>query len=536
MDRIIDFLRQNHRVFYIVAALLCIPAFLINLDLVPLSFVPDEAIRGLVALEMIISENFIVPTLNGEFYYNKPPFFNWIIILFFKLTGSYSIFTMRIITVMALAVFGYVIYHFVKKHYNKEFALFNAFMFITCGRILLWDSFIALIDITFSLTIYLNFMLIFHYYQKQKFLTLFVVSYLITTAAFLMKALPSVAFQGLTLLVFFIYNRDFKRLFAWQHFVGFFTFAGLLFLYYYLYSGYNTLDELFPRLLSESTSRTVVKYGWWQSFLHLFTFPVEQLYHFAPWSFLIVFLFSKKAIKEIFANPFLKYNFMVFAVNIPIYWTSPEVFPRFILMLAPLIFLLFSHFAIWKKDQYKLTRQWIEILFLVVSVVFTFGILYIPFHPDTQQIPHLWLKTLALFFSFAVASYLYFRINKSRMIIFVIMMLLLRISFNWFAFPPRADHLDKYIDDAVEMAKMTKGKELFLYKGTIRDNPNSFYITRERMKILKITDNKNIPGALYLSEEYFLQDENYETLFEYTIFFEKRKLFLVKFTNPENDS
>jgi hypothetical protein len=109
------------------------------------------------------------------------------------------------------------------------------------------------------------------------------------------------------------------------------------------------------------------------------------------------------------------------------------------------------------------------------------------------------------------------------------MLLILRIGFDWFVFPPRENHFKPYVDDAIEMAKMTKGHELYLYLGTIRDDPNTFYITRERMEILKIADNKYIPNALYLTESKFLKDEKYETLFEYTIYFEKRKLYLVRF-------
>jgi hypothetical protein len=352
----------------------------------------------------------------------------------------------------------------------------------------------------------------------------------------MMKALPSVAFQGITLLVFFIYKKDFKRLFAWQHFLGFFIFAGLLFLYYYIYSGYNTLDELLPNLLTESTKRTIVRYGWWETFKHLFEFPLEQIYHFAPWSLFIFFILSKKAIKEIFADPFLKYNFMVFAANIPIYWTSPEVYPRFILMLAPLLFVIFSHFAIYKSSEFPVRRRILEYLFLAVSIVATIGIWYAPFHPDTQFISNIWLKTVIIFVAAAITTFLFYKIRKSRMILFVIMLLILRTGFDWFVFPPREKHLKPYVDDAIEMAQMTKGRPLYLYLGTIRDNPNTFYITRERMELLKITDNKNIPDALYLSEEKFLQGKNYEKLFDYTILFEQRKLYLVRFLDTKSDS
>ena len=50
-----------------LAAILALPALLIHLPLNP--FLEDEAIRATVALEMQYSGNYIVPTINGDFYY-----------------------------------------------------------------------------------------------------------------------------------------------------------------------------------------------------------------------------------------------------------------------------------------------------------------------------------------------------------------------------------------------------------------------------------------------------------------------------------
>ncbi len=525
----LGFIHDRPAVMYITAIVLVFPALLINLGMVPVIFVPDEAIRGLVSLEMMISENYIVPTLNGVHYYNKPPLFNWLIILMFELTGSTSLFAMRMVTILGLIGFALTIYYYLSKHYSRRFALFNALMFITCGRILLWDSFLALIDITFSWVIFVNFMVIYHQYDAKKYLRLFLISYLLISAAFLMKALPAVAFQGISLLVFFIYQKDFKRLFHWQHFAGMGVFVLLVGGYYLWYSQYNTLDELLPNLINESNKRTVIRYGWYETFIHLFEFPVEQLYHFAPWSLLIFFLFSKKVMREIWNTPFLKFSFLMFASNIVLYWTSPEVHPRYILMLAPLLFVLFSYFGIYKKSGHPALHKGLEYLFLVVAVAASLGMWYVPFHPDTQGIPYLWPKVVTLAVAATFFTFLYYKIPAQRMIIFVIMLLIMRIGFDWFVFPPRAEHLRQYREDAEHVGKITKGKDLYLYKGTIRDNPNSFIITRERMKILEVADNKKHDNALYLSEKPFLEGERYRELFDYTIYFERRHLVLVDF-------
>lgn len=529
MRQIIRYLQFHPMVLFYFALALIPFALLINLGLVPVIFVPDESIRGLVSLEMMFSGNYITPTINGEFYYNKPPLFNWLIVGLFKLTGNQSLFVMRLITVIGLMLFSFTIYHFLSKHYSKQFALFNVLMFVTCGRILLWDSFIALIDITFSWIIYLNWMIIYHLNGKKNYLKLFVVSYSLISIAFLMKALPALAFQGISLLVFFIYNRNFKRLLHWHHFAGIFVLVVIVGGYYLLYSQYNTLDVLIPNIFNESGKRTVLRFGWLITLKHIFTFPFEQLYHFAPWSLLIVFLFSGKVFKHIFSDSFLKFNFLMFAFNIIIYWTSPEVHPRFILMMAPLVFLIFAYFAILRPLNSSYFTMGVEAIFLIVGIIATLGVWYVPFFRDTKDIPLVWVKVAILSMASGFFTFLFYKIKKQRMVIFVILMLLLRLGFDWFAFPPRAKKFKPYSDNAEYVGNLTKNSNLYLYKETVRDDPNSFYLTRSRGQIVKIANNHDDKNAFYLSEEKYLEGEQYEVFYEYRIFSEKRRLLLVKF-------
>jgi len=89
--------QQRNTLLYILGILLLFPALLINLGL--LTFIDDEGIRSLVALEMKLSGNYITPTLHGAFYYNKPPLYNWILLLYFNLLGQINEFTVRIPTI-----------------------------------------------------------------------------------------------------------------------------------------------------------------------------------------------------------------------------------------------------------------------------------------------------------------------------------------------------------------------------------------------------------------------------------------------------
>ncbi|MFW5820507.1 MAG: ArnT family glycosyltransferase [Bacteroidota bacterium] len=205
--------RKSFLFFYLL--ILIIPALFINLGFMPL--ILDEATRANVALEMMYSGNYMVPTINGEFYYNKPPLFNWIQIIFMKLTGSTSELSLRLPVVLSLIFFSLTIYQTQKREGGRVVALFSALAFLTCGRILIYDSLRGLIDITFSWVIYLMFWTIYTYGKRKKFLALFIITYVLAALAFLMKGLPALVFLGITLLAYFTYTRQFIKLFSLAH-------------------------------------------------------------------------------------------------------------------------------------------------------------------------------------------------------------------------------------------------------------------------------------------------------------------------------
>ena len=66
-----------------------------HLGYLPLDTRSDEPRRALVALEMILSNDYVTPTLNGARYFNKPPLYNWIIAGSYHLFGNYSSFALR---------------------------------------------------------------------------------------------------------------------------------------------------------------------------------------------------------------------------------------------------------------------------------------------------------------------------------------------------------------------------------------------------------------------------------------------------------
>ena len=136
------------RSWYILCLLLLLPALFINLDM--MSFIDDEGIRSLVALEMNLSNNYITPTLHGEYYYKKPPLFNWFVSVLANTGLGFGEFTSRLLTILSLLGFSSSVFFYLRRYLPVRESFLVALALITCGRILWYDSMLGLIDTLFS--------------------------------------------------------------------------------------------------------------------------------------------------------------------------------------------------------------------------------------------------------------------------------------------------------------------------------------------------------------------------------------------------
>jgi len=527
-SKVLDFLKRNPWFFYLFSVAMLFPALLWHLGFLAINFPTDEPTRAVVALEMIFSHNYITPTINGEFYYNKPPLYNWIIVAFYKMAGNYDEFTLRLPMVISLLLFGLTIFLFLKNHFGKKQAFIVAILFITSGRILFWDSFLGLIDITFSWLVYSSFMFIYYFHSRKRYLALFLVSYLLTAATFMMKGLPSLVFQGITLLVFFSYNREFKKLFSWKHFAGIGLFLVIVGTYYLIYLRHNTLDNVFVTLFSESEKRTIVNYGWFRFVTHLFTFPLEMFYHFFPWSILWIFFFRKGFRKSLHDHPFLRFNFLVFIFNIIIYWTSPESYPRYIFMLFPPLFtiLVFMFFEDLEKNGIR--SRIVEYFLLGVMILGIVAAIPMPLLEQTNFVDHAWIKAGILFSVLTMLTYFYLKLKPQRMIIFAAGMVMLRVGFDWFIIPPRYDDFQVHKVGALKAAEVAGDGVLSIYKNSETEHATTFYITAARQQLLKRKfDNFNTTDSYYLDPR-LLPPDTYETLFDFQLYRHDQPLKIVK--------
>lgn len=262
----------------LAALLLCVPALLIHLG--TFAFTGDEAIRALVALEMELSGNWIATTMHGADYINKPPLFNWFIWAASRLWGDFGEWPSRLTTVGFLCGFAWLHHRVLRAEWGAGAGWIGAFLLITSGRWLFYDSMLGLIDTAFSLSVYALWTSLWFAGKKNKWGVFFGLSYLFCAVGFLFKGFPAIVFQGLSLTAALIYFDRWRLLFSWRHVAGGLVFIAVIGAYLWALSRYRDLGTFVGNLFVESSKRTVAAHGWGRFWEHLLAFPFESVYHF----------------------------------------------------------------------------------------------------------------------------------------------------------------------------------------------------------------------------------------------------------------
>jgi 4-amino-4-deoxy-L-arabinose transferase-like glycosyltransferase len=431
--------RRITRILILIIFLLIPPAFLINLS--ELRYIDDESIRAIVALEMNISGDYITPTIGGDYYYKKPPVFNWLISLAYIVSGNYSELASRSVNLIFLFIYALTVFLVIKKRYGIRIGYLTAFLFLVSGRIIIYESLFGLIDITYSWLIFLNFILIWKYIKREQYLPLFLVSYAITAATFLLKGLPPIAFQAITLIIASLSVRKLRILLSREHLAGICLFFLTTGSYYYAYSVRNPgeITTLLTTLYHESADKSAVSFGITDIFTHIFTYGFQIFYSYVPGTLVIFFFLKKQPFKLIKNDPFLLYLSRVFLFNIIIYLVSPETFMRYVLMLMPIPTLLFVIHFLKHVEERSIHGRIFQSIFLLVTLILFLGLPAFGFIEATGFVELVWLKITVLMLAFALVLPAMLKLRDRRIELVVISCLLMRIAFNWFILPSRTN-------------------------------------------------------------------------------------------------
>jgi len=500
------------------------------------SIMTDEPTRTVVAQELDLSNNLIVPTINGVKYFKKPPLYNWLILAAYKITGSKSEWVTRIMTVISLLLFCWAIFDWTKKYFNKETAVIAAIIFITGGRIFFYDSMLGLIDSFFGLLIFLTFRIIVEGIKKENYFKLFILSYFLIACCFLMKGLQALAFQGVTLLACFIYYKKFKKLISLAHISGLLLFICILGAYFYAYHKHYPLDLLFQTYWSESSSRTVNAKPWYEGLIHILTFPVRIIFlDILPFGIVLLALFKKEVRKAVLQNKFIIICLVITVANSLVYWISPETRGRY----------LFPHYALLAIVGAEIINQITLSEKLKILLKKNLSIILITLVPLITIIPFIssflglidWsfsLDQIVLWPLICVLT-LFICLQKERHWFFKVSLFIffLRIGFDTFIIPFRkeTEGNERYKQDAIRIARNYNDRELFvLHTNYVPiSHSTTHYVTVEQNRILPSILKRPKKGPnYYIVQGETLKDSNFVVLDSFNVRYQNFQLFVVE--------
>ena len=527
-------MKEKH-LFWILFLLLGISLF-INVSVNPLYL--EEPRRAMVALEMYLQNNLMVPTLYGEFYYRKPPVFNWVILVSMQLFYDHPEFACRTVSILSYLLMGLLTFWVCKRYHSEKLGWIASLLFLTSVHLLFYGSLFAEIDLFYSLLTYASILLLFVFYQNEKQLLYFLSIYGLSAVGMLTKGAPSVAFLGMSLLGHFAINRNWRWFFSWQHAAAMLLFAGILIAFVFGYDHHNPIENLVNAVLKQSTDQTAVNHGIGNSLLHVLTYPSEVFRDLLPAMLFLPLLFVNGNARRLWRNPFLRFVSVLLLANILVYWVSPGTRSRYVYMLYPMCVIICAWLFLEAVNAFEWVEKALRGLNLFIVLICALAIAALPLVAariglENAPIALAFPSLIPLF----VIGYLSFKKRFSTQMWWLIALLVFaRFQFDIFVLPVRAEtgeHLEYRVHGEM-IAELTKDKKLWLYKyNTVADEASlkfghGFYIEWNRQDVMRSTENKNC-SDIFLTQDFEVKDNQYELLYE----FDRREdhWLLIQFTD-----
>ncbi|SHK31094.1 ArnT family glycosyltransferase [Thermocrinis minervae] len=332
----------------------------INLHLY--EFKGEEDLRLEVAYEMFHGGNYFQPTLFGHYYYNKPPFFNWLILLSSHLVGWNEL-TGRVVSLISLAILLVVCFIFSYRLYRNFFiSALSALILISFGNVLFFYGYLGEIDITFTLFVFITIILLYlSVVEGKSYLLLF--AGLWNGLTFLLKGLPAYAFYGLSLIVLSLYKRNLRLLLSVPAILSYIL--SVLLPTLWLMNTVNPLKyaavlihESIARLENEDKS----------SFISALLKTFKDLLPHSVLFFVSLYILRRHNNLSVPNKPLL----LVLVVNSLPYLLSGNA-GRYILPLYPLMAILMSYYVV---KAFKLSQTFRKVFFWTILGVIILRILY----------------------------------------------------------------------------------------------------------------------------------------------------------------
>ncbi len=354
-------LARSKAIHFFLLALLGLFTFIPNLNVA--FFESAEALYAGIAREMVRTQHFLHLTFLGTPYYNKPPFFFWILALSSTLFGENEV-ALRLPSALFSLGTVALTYHLGKTLFSRT-AGFWAALVVSTTYAFMWYGRVALFDSTLTFFITLSLLAWLHAFEQPASGRWHFLAFLAMALGLMIKALHAFLLPALVVLGLMIVRRDFRLMKARPFWCGFFLFGALVFLYFWAL-GSQFRQQFFMAEQLNKVLRLSDVTGHVSDSKPIYWYLYMVWPDFIPWSFLIpsslVLLFSKRPFKqhprELFVLLWAVGGFLMLSL-------APPKHERYLLPIVPGFALMIGYYyhIVFSSSEQK---QWATLGFKVM--------------------------------------------------------------------------------------------------------------------------------------------------------------------------
>ncbi|HEX7231886.1 MAG TPA: glycosyltransferase family 39 protein [Candidatus Binatia bacterium] len=293
---------------------------------------PVEPRYAEIARVMFVKGQWLVPTVNGDLYTDKPIFYFWLVLLGAKLLGGVTEWTVRLPAALGGLGFVAATYLIARELFTVRVAFIAAVMLATSMRVL-WEARWAHVDTlfcaSFGLALYFGARTVFRKVQPSEVLLV----YLFVALATLTKGLIGIVLPGLILGGFILVRRDWSLLARLKLHWGVAIFAIVAVPWFYAVNQLTDGKWVGDFIYIHHIQRYTAGAGHRQPFYYyLTTLPRD----FLPWTiFIIPALFAYRPLRSKFADPVVQFFLLWFSAVFLFFSLSSTKRDLYLLPLFP---------------------------------------------------------------------------------------------------------------------------------------------------------------------------------------------------------
>ncbi len=317
----------------------------------------EEPRRVIIANEMLLRGDYVIPTVCNENYFKKPPFQNWVILLLGKLSGRITNFDARLPSVISFLITGLFLFFLFE---DKKQGFMASLIFLTSYVTLISYSNKAEPDIMFTSLTFLSY----YFWQKRKHFLGFFSSSLFMGLAIMTKGIAPLFFYPGLFVYYLIKKKNcLENLLRLSVHLFLSLILPLLWLVFYAYDA--NLNSLLSVFSNELSSRMTASFSY--VLFHLLTFPLRAFLALFPWSIVFIFIFDKKLFKRLKENELFVTSFLIFVTSFLVMTVFPGGKGRYFMPAVPFFSIVLSYLC---PKAYLLTDRIKTISLVFLSMLY----------------------------------------------------------------------------------------------------------------------------------------------------------------------